>query len=109
MLQLSSEVFSSSSTSLSQSPTTPAHTRSRRTKTEAHSAITEEIGRIARSRAHTNETTQQQYNVETPRIDDHQFLEEQMGSDGDLSKVCSQIVLNACIQRAVADPMFFGS
>ena len=40
-----------------------------------------------------NKTTQQLYKVATPYIDDHHFKEEEMGSDGELSKVCSQIVL----------------
>ena len=40
-----------------------------------------------------NKTTQQLYKVTTPCFDDHQFKEEEMGSVGDLSKVCSQIVL----------------
>ena len=40
-----------------------------------------------------NKTTQQLYKVTTPRFDDHQFKEEEMGSVGELSKVCSQIVL----------------
>ena len=41
-----------------------------------------------------NKTTQQLHTVATPWIDDHQFKEEEMGSVGELSKVCSQIVLN---------------
>ena len=40
-----------------------------------------------------NRTTQQLHNVATPCIDDHQLEEEEMGSVGELSKVCSQIVL----------------
>ena len=39
-----------------------------------------------------NRTTRQLYKVSTPCIDDHHFKEE-MKSVGDLSKVCSQIVL----------------
>ena len=39
-----------------------------------------------------NKTTQQLHRVATPCIDDHQFKEEEMGSAGELSKVCSQIV-----------------
>ena len=31
--------------------------------------------------------------VATPRIDDHQFKEEEIGSVGKFSKVCAQIVL----------------
>ena len=40
-----------------------------------------------------NETTQQLYIVSTPCIDDHHFKEEELTSVGELSKVCSQIVL----------------
>ena len=37
---------------------------------------------------------QQLYKVSTPCIDDHHFKEEEMKSVGELSQVCSQIVLN---------------
>ena len=40
-----------------------------------------------------NSTTQQLYKVSTPCIDDHHFKEEEMKSVGELSQVCSQIVL----------------
>ena len=40
-----------------------------------------------------NKTTQQLYNVSTPCIDDHHFKEEEMKSVGELSQVCSKIVL----------------
>ena len=40
-----------------------------------------------------NKTTQQLYKVSTPCIDDHHFQEEELKSVGELSKVCSQIVL----------------
>ena len=40
-----------------------------------------------------NRTTQQLYKVSTPCIDDHHFKEEEMKSVGELSQVCSQIVL----------------
>ena len=40
-----------------------------------------------------NKTTQQLYNVSTPRIDDRHFKEEELKSVGELSKVSSQIVL----------------
>ena len=45
-----------------------------------------------------NKTTQQLYKVSTPCIDDHHFKEE-LGSVGELSKVCSQIVLK-CVYLA---------
>ena len=38
-------------------------------------------------------TTQQLYKVSTPCLDDHHFKGEELKSEGDLSKVCSQIVL----------------
>ena len=40
-----------------------------------------------------NKTTQQLYKVSTPCIDDHNFKEEELKSVGELSKVCSQIVM----------------
>ena len=40
-----------------------------------------------------NKTTEQLYKVATPCIDDHQFKDEEYGSDGELPTVCSQIVL----------------
>ena len=49
-----------------------------------------------------NRTTQQLYNVATPCIDDHQFKDEEVGSVGELTKVCSQIVLKCmCLARLV--------
>ena len=39
------------------------------------------------------ERSQQLYKVATPCLDDHQVKEEEYGSVGELSKVCSQIVL----------------
>ena len=41
----------------------------------------------------SNKTTQQLYKVSTPCIDDHHFKEEEVKSVGELSHVCSQIVL----------------
>ena len=46
-----------------------------------------------------NKTTQQFYKVSTPCIDDHHFKEEELKSVGDLSQVCSQIVLK-CLYLA---------
>ena len=40
-----------------------------------------------------NKTTQQLYKVSTPCVDDHHFKEEELKSVGELSQVCSQIVL----------------
>ena len=40
-----------------------------------------------------DKTTQQLHKVATPCIDDHHFKEEEMKSVGELSTVCSQIVL----------------
>ena len=41
-----------------------------------------------------NKTTQQLYKVSTPCIDDHHFKEEELKSVGELSQVCTQMVLN---------------
>ena len=46
-----------------------------------------------------NKTTQQLHKVSTPCIDDHHFKEEEMKSVGELSQVCSQIVLT-CLYLA---------
>ena len=51
-----------------------------------------------------NRTTQQLYKVATPCIDDHQFKEEEMGSVGELSKVCSQTVLKCLYLARVGRP-----
>ena len=54
-------------------------------------------------RCETGRTTQQIYKVATPCIDDHQFKEEEMGSVGELSKVCSHIFLK-CLYLALGGP-----
>ena len=46
-----------------------------------------------------NKTTQQLHKVSTPCIDDHHFKEEEMKSVGELSHVCSQIILK-CLNLA---------
>ena len=46
-----------------------------------------------------NKTTQQLYKVSTPCIDDHHFKEEESKSVGELSQLCSQIVLK-CLYLA---------
>ena len=46
-----------------------------------------------------NRTTQQLFKVSTPCIDDHHFKEEELKSVGELSNVCSQIVLK-CLYLA---------
>ena len=51
-----------------------------------------------------NKTTQQLYKIATPCIDDHEFKEEELGSVGDLSKVCSQIVSNALYLARIGRP-----
>ena len=42
---------------------------------------------------HANKTIEQLNKVATPCMDDHPFKEEENGSVGELSTVCSQIVL----------------
>ena len=52
-----------------------------------------------------NKTTQQLHKVATPCIDDHQFKEEEdMGSVGELSVVCSQIVLKCFFLARIGGP-----
>ena len=49
-------------------------------------------------------TTQQLYKVCTPCIDDHHFKEEELKSVGELSKVCSQIVLKCLYLARIGRP-----
>ena len=51
-----------------------------------------------------DKTTQQLYKVSTPCIDDHHFKEEEMKSVGDLSQVCSQIVLKCLYLARIGRP-----
>ena len=51
-----------------------------------------------------NKTTQQLYKVSTPCIDDHHFKEEEMKSVGELSQVCSQIVLTCLFLARIRRP-----
>ena len=51
-----------------------------------------------------NKTTQQLYKVSTPCIDDHHFKEEEMKSVGELSQVCSQIVLKCLYSARIERP-----
>ena len=51
-----------------------------------------------------NKTTQQLYKVSTPFIDDHHFKEEEFKSVGDLSHICSQIVLKCLYLARVGPP-----
>ena len=49
-------------------------------------------------------TTQQLYKLSTPCIDDHLFKEEELKSVGELSKVCSQIVLKCLYLARIGRP-----
>ena len=50
-------------------------------------------------------TTQQLFKVATPCLDDHQFREEyELGSVGELSKVCSAIVLKCLYLAPIGRP-----
>ena len=51
-----------------------------------------------------NKTTQQLYKVSTPCIDDHCFKEEETKSVGELSQVCSQIVLKCLYLARIGRP-----
>ena len=51
-----------------------------------------------------NRTTQQLYKVPTPCIDDHYFEEEELKSVGELSQVCSQIVLKCSYLARIGRP-----
>ena len=56
-----------------------------------------------------NKTTQPLYNVSTFCIDDHHFKEEEMKSVGELSQVCSQIVLKCRYLARIGRPDIFWS
>ena len=51
-----------------------------------------------------NKTNQQLYKVSTPYIDDHHFKEEETKSVGELSNVCSQIVLKCLYLARIGRP-----
>ena len=51
-----------------------------------------------------NRMTQQLYKVSTPCIDDHHFKEEELKSVGELSKVCSQIILKCLYLARIGRP-----
>ena len=51
-----------------------------------------------------NKTTQQLYTVSSPCIDDHHFKEGEMKSVGELSQVCSQIVLTCLYLARIGRP-----
>ena len=51
-----------------------------------------------------NRKTQQLYKVSTPCIDDHHFKEEELKSMGELSKVCSQIILKYLYLARIGRP-----
>ena len=51
-----------------------------------------------------NRTTQQLYKVSTPCFYDHHFNEEELKSVGDLSHVCSQIVLKSLYLARIGRP-----
>ena len=47
------------------------------------------------------------YTKSQPCIDDHQFNKEKMGSVGESSKVCSQIVVQYCVWPALVGLIFY--
>ena len=51
-----------------------------------------------------HKTSQQLYKVSTPCIEDHHLKEEELKSVGELSKVCSQIVLKCLYLARIGRP-----
>ena len=51
-----------------------------------------------------NRTTRQLFKVSTPCVDDHHFTEEEMISVGELSQVCSQIVVKCLYLARIGRP-----
>ena len=56
-----------------------------------------------------NKTTEQLYKVSTPCIGDHQFKKEELKSVGELSEVCSQVVLKCVYRPRIGIPDFLWS
>ena len=56
-----------------------------------------------------NKSIQQLYTVSTPCQDDQQFKEEEKGSVGELSKLCSQIVVKCLFLAYIGGPDFLWS
>ena len=56
-----------------------------------------------------NKTTQQLYKVSTPCIDDHHFKEEELESVGELSQVCSHMVLKCLYLARIGGPYLLWS
>ena len=56
-----------------------------------------------------NRTTQQLHKVSTPSIDDHHFNEEELKSAGEMSQICSQIVLKFLYLARIGRPDFLWS
>ena len=56
-----------------------------------------------------NKTTQQLFKVSTTCIDDHHFKEEELKSVGELSQVCSQIVLKCLYLARIGRPFLMVS
>ena len=51
-----------------------------------------------------NRTTQQLYKIANPCLEDHQFKEEELGSVGELSNVCSQIAVKCMYLARIGRP-----
>ena len=54
-----------------------------------------------------NKTTEQLYKVATSCLHDHQFKEEKNGSVGELTTVCTQIVLKCLYLARTGSPDIF--
>ena len=59
---------------------------------------------VERCRELANKTIQQLHKVATPCLDDHHFKEEELETVGELSKVCSQIVLKCMYLARIGTP-----
>ena len=62
---------------------------------------------VERSCELANKTTQRLNKVATPCLDDHHLKDEENGSIGELSTVCSQIVLKCLFGLVLVDPTFY--
>ena len=51
-----------------------------------------------------NKTTEQLHKVETPCLNDHQLKDEEIGSIGEFSTVCSRIVLKCLYLARIGRP-----
>ena len=73
---------------------------------ESHisAGATEKLKCVERYCELANKKTEQLYNVSSPCLDDHQIKKKELESVGELSQVCSQIVLKCLYLARIGRP-----